>query len=266
MCITSRAEELSNDPKRSAKARRSRDGDRGWVRLCCLVVAYALVGLTVVSTAAAARGPRHVPATQGLAQLLFEHHAYRSPSVSSPVVAVLPARTPITGESTTVPVLTRERGLGSRWWLKVRLPGRPNGATGWIARGGTNELVTGWHLIISTSSRRVWVYLYGRMLTTFAAVVGKRSTPTPSGNFFVQETIAMPVTAAGGPFALALSARSDALRTFEGGPGQIAIHGRDLLGGTLGQAESHGCVRLDTAAISWLAARIGPGVPVTIYR
>ena len=69
----------------------------------------------------------------------------------------------------------------------------------------------------------------------------------------------------GGPFALALSARSDALQEFEGGPGQIALHGRDSLGGTLGNAESHGCVRLDTASIDWLAARIGPGTPVTIY-
>jgi lipoprotein-anchoring transpeptidase ErfK/SrfK len=68
----------------------------------------------------------------------------------------------------------------------------------------------------------------------------------------------------GGPFALALSARSNALQEFEGGPGQIALHGRDNLGGTLGAAESHGCVRLGTANIDWLAARIGPGTPVTI--
>jgi len=53
---------------------------------------------------------------------------------------------------------------------------------------------------------------------------------------------------------------------FDGGPGQIAIHGRDRLGGTLGQAQSHGCVRLASSAISWLAARIGPGTPVTIYQ
>ena len=32
----------------------------------------------------------------------------------------------------------------------------------------------------------------------------------------------------------------------------------------MGTAASHGCVRLDTAAISWLGKRIGPGVPVTI--
>jgi L,D-transpeptidase-like protein len=246
--------------------RRSRVVDRGRARLVCLLVGgWVLAGLIAGSTDAAA-APRHVRASQGVAELLFKHHAYRSPSASSPVLGVLPARTPITGEPTTLPVLRRAVGVGSRHWLKVRLPGRPNGATGWIARGGTTEFDTGWHLMISLGRRRIWVYLHGRLLRTFAAVVGKPSTPTPSGNFFVEETIAMPPTAAGGPFALALSARSDALRTFEGGPGQIAIHGRNLLGGTLGQPESHGCVRLDTASIDWLAVRIGPGVPVTIYR
>jgi lipoprotein-anchoring transpeptidase ErfK/SrfK len=110
----------------------------------------------------------------------------------------------------------------------------------------------------------VTVYLEGRSAKVFAAVVGKSSTPTPSGTFFVEETLQMRAGEPGGPFALALSARSDALQEFEGGPGQIAIHGRDDLGGVLGQAESHGCVRLATTSIDWLAARIGPGVPVTI--
>jgi lipoprotein-anchoring transpeptidase ErfK/SrfK len=96
-------------------------------------------------------------------------------------------------------------------------------------------------------------------------VVGKPSTPTPTGRFFVEETLQMPAGEAGGPFALALSARSNALQEFEGGPGQIAMHGRNNLGGTLGTAASHGCVRLNTASINWLAARIGPGIPVTIY-
>lgn len=68
----------------------------------------------------------------------------------------------------------------------------------------------------------------------------------------------------GGPFALALSARSDVLQEFEGGPGQLAVHCRGQLGGTLGSAESHGCLRLATADIEWLAERVGPGVPVTI--
>ena len=95
-------------------------------------------------------------------------------------------------------------------------------------------------------------------------MVGKSSTPTPTGEFFVQETLRMSPGEAGGPFALALSARSNVLQEFEGGPGQIAIHGRNNLGGTLGAAESHGCIRLATTSIEWLATRIGPGAPVTI--
>ncbi len=68
----------------------------------------------------------------------------------------------------------------------------------------------------------------------------------------------------GGPYALALSARSYVLQEFAGGPGQIAVHGVWNVGGTMGTAASHGCVRLDTAAITWIGQRIGPGVPVTI--
>jgi lipoprotein-anchoring transpeptidase ErfK/SrfK len=70
--------------------------------------------------------------------------------------------------------------------------------------------------------------------------------------------------ASGAPFALATSARSSVLQEFDGGPGQIALHGRGHVGGRLGTAVSHGCVRLDNRAIAWLAARIAPGVPVTI--
>ena len=176
----------------------------------------------------------------------------------------MPARRPITGERTTLPVVGHARGSGGIRWLKVMLPGRPNGSSGWIAKQGTRPLVTGWHLVISLGARRVTVYRHGRVLRRFRAVVGKPSTPTPTGNFFVEETLKMTPGEPGGPFALALSARSDALQEFEGGPGQIALHGRDNLGGTLGAAESHGCVRLATSSIDWLAERIGPGVPVTI--
>ncbi len=68
----------------------------------------------------------------------------------------------------------------------------------------------------------------------------------------------------GAPYALALSSRSYVLREFTGGPGQIAVHGVRNVGGRMGTAASHGCVRLDTESISWLGERIGPGVPVTV--
>jgi lipoprotein-anchoring transpeptidase ErfK/SrfK len=110
----------------------------------------------------------------------------------------------------------------------------------------------------------VIVYRYGRPLRVFAAVVGKPSTPTPPGDYFVEESVKLSAGAAGAPFALATSDRSDVLQEFEGGPGQIALHGVDNIGGDLGSAESHGCIRLATASITWLARHIGPGIPITI--
>jgi lipoprotein-anchoring transpeptidase ErfK/SrfK len=95
-------------------------------------------------------------------------------------------------------------------------------------------------------------------------VVGKPTTPTPHGEFFVEESVQLRASDVGAPYALALSARSDVLQEFDGGPGQIALHGLANIGGTLGTAASHGCIRLDADMMRWLAARIGPGYPVTI--
>jgi lipoprotein-anchoring transpeptidase ErfK/SrfK len=162
-------------------------------------------------------------------------------------------------------VIGHSTGPGAAAWLKVMLPGRPDGSTGWITKAGTRELVTGWRILVNLGARRVTVYRDGRRVRAFQAVVGKPSTPTPTGQFFVEETVQMAPGEADGPFALALSARSNVFQEFEGGPGQIGIHGREGLGGTLGRAESHGCIRLATASIDWLAARIGPGTPVKIY-
>lgn len=216
-------------------------------------------------SAAAASPPRSIASTQALAQVLVAHRAYRAPRTSSPAVASVSAETPITGEPTTLPVIGQAVGRSGQQWLKVMLPGRPNGLTGWIAQTGTRALTTGWHIYVNVPGRRLWIYLNGRLWRTFSADVGNSATPTPTGNFFVQETVIMPSADAGGPYALALSARSDVLHEFNGGPGQIAIHGRNYIGGALGAAESHGCVRLATPAITWLANRIGPGVPVTVY-
>ena len=40
--------------------------------------------------------------------------------------------------------------------------------------------------------------------------------------------MSLDASAAGGPYALATSARSNVLQEFEGGPGQIALHGSQL--------------------------------------
>ena len=230
------------------------------------MVALAAVCLAGVSTdsATGAGTPTRVQATQELVVLLAPQVARRAPEAGSPAVAHVAARRPITGEQTTLPVLARAIGVGGVQWLHVMLPGRPDGLTGWIGQPGTRLLVTPWRIVVDLAARRVNAYRDGEMVRDFQAVVGKPSTPTPPGEFFVEEILRMAPAEPGGPFALALSARSNVLQEFEGGPGQIAIHGRENLGGTLGTAASHGCVRLATASIDWLAAHIVPGTPVTI--
>jgi lipoprotein-anchoring transpeptidase ErfK/SrfK len=240
-------------------SQRSRSG----CRLALGLTAVCLLGATAGSAVAAGASAR-IQAMQQLAVLATAHGAHQGPEAGSPQTEIVPATRPLTGESTTLPVIGALTGPDGVRWLRVMLPGRPDGSSGWIAQQGTSETVTSWHLVVNLTARRVRAYRAGHLAKSFQAVVGKSSTPTPTGEFFVEETLRMPSGEAGGPFALALSARSNVLQEFEGGPGQIAIHGRDDLGGTLGAAASHGCIRLATASIEWLAARIGPGVPVTI--
>jgi lipoprotein-anchoring transpeptidase ErfK/SrfK len=227
--------------------------------LALLLASFASVVLTSASAASARPEAPAVSPTQELVGLLRPHNARSAPATRSASLGLVPATTPITGDRTVLPVVA-EKGQ----WLKVRLPGRPNGHTGWISRRGTASYVTDWHIVVDPSRRRVTVYRAGRAVRVFRAVVGKPSTPTPSGEFFVEESIALRATDVGAPFALALSGRSSVLQEFDGGPGQIALHGLTNVGGVLGSAASHGCVRLDNDAMRWLVTRIDTGVPVTI--
>jgi lipoprotein-anchoring transpeptidase ErfK/SrfK len=258
--------EISMVDQRTHSCRRVRRARTSRVSLRVLLAAALAAGVLALASGPALAAPFHarVPSSQVLAVLLTAHGVHRRPNAGSRILTAVADTRPITGERTTLPVIAAATGARGIRWLDVMLPGRPNGASGWIAQQGTRRLVTAWRLVVSLAARRVRVYRGGRVVRTFRAVVGKPSTPTPSGSFFVEETVQMSAGDPGGPFALALSARSNVLQEFEGGPGQIGIHGRDGLGGTLGAAESHGCIRLDTASISWLAERIGPGTPVRI--
>jgi lipoprotein-anchoring transpeptidase ErfK/SrfK len=226
-----------------------------------LTVAAVAAGL--VPAAGGASRASAVAPEQELVVLLAAHAVVAKPGTPAQV-GIVRARRPITARQTVLPVVGKRITRDGVHWLRVRVPGRPNGMTGWIRQRATVPVTTSWHLVIRTAVRRVLVYRRGRLARTFAAVVGKPSTPTPHGQFFVEESVRMPLGSAGAPFALALSARSNVLQEFEGGPGQIAIHGIMNLGGTPGTAVSHGCVRLGDADIRWLAEHIAPGVPVTI--
>ncbi len=232
-------------------------------------LAVAALGCLLLAPGGAqAAGPRIAPYQETVA-LLGAHTARARPQAGGTMVAVVDARRPLTGERTVLPMLAQTVDKGGRFWLRVRLPGRALGGkaqaqVGWISASNTLVSTTDWHILVDVRTRRMVVYRDGRRLRSYRAVVGKHSTPTPLGEYFVEENIRLAANQPGAPFALATSARSRVLQEFDGGPGQIAVHGLDNIGGDLGTAESHGCVRLADSAVTWLAARIQPGVPVTI--
>ncbi len=231
--------------------------------LACLLLVPAF------TPAARATGGTRIAAHQETAALLDMHRARTRPELDARVVAFVAPRRPITGERTVLPVLGHSTDARGRSWLRVRLPGRilgrrPPPRTGWIRARHTRRSTTPWHIVVNTGARRVAVYHAGHRLLRYRAIVGKPSTPTPHGEYFVEENVHLYAYQPGAPFALATSARSHVLQEFDGGPGQIALHGLDNVGGQLGTAASHGCTRLADSAITWLAARITPGVPVTI--
>jgi lipoprotein-anchoring transpeptidase ErfK/SrfK len=227
------------------------------LRPLVLLTVLAVFASFSVGTAAAVPV---VPPTQALVTLFASQTARSALNATAASLMSVGADRPMTGVHTVLPLLGRAAG----GWLHVRLPGRPNGRTGWIRTRATAVTSTPWHIVVDTSRRRVLVFRAGRVVKTFRAVVGKSTTPTPAGTFFVEEAVRLSRGDVGAPFALALSARSNVLQTFAGGPGQIALHGLSNVGGVLGTAVSHGCVRLADSAMLWLVGRIGAGVPVTV--
>lgn len=226
--------------------------------------ALALLAGSWAAAPAPAGGLQPVPRSQELALLVRGQTAMAKPDDRSARRVWVERIRPITEGRTVLPVLGRRTDAKGKRWLKVRLPGRPNNGTGWIRKSRTRQSATSWHIVVDLSERRTRVYRRGRVVRTFSAVIGTASTPTPLGRYFVEETVLLTGGQVGGPYALALSARSYVLQEFAGGPGQIAIHGVWNVGGTMGTAASHGCVRLATASIRFLGERIGPGVPVTV--
>jgi len=102
---------------------------------------------------------------------------------------------------------------------------------------------------------------------TAEIAVGTSENPTPVNGTFVTELIENnKPDGAYGPYAFGLAMHSDTLTEFAGGNGQVGIHGTnrpDLIG----QAVSHGCIRLTNDNVKELVTLGLPlGVPVFISQ
>jgi lipoprotein-anchoring transpeptidase ErfK/SrfK len=215
-----------------------------------------LVSLVAAAAFAAPAAGAHAAST---VKLLGTHSVFAGPA--GQWAGIVRATRPLTGAPTVLPVLARTRTRGHTW-LRVRLPRRPNSATGWIRAGATLVRPNPWTITVNRAARRVTVRHSGRIAKRFRIVVGKPSTPTPTGHFFVAETLRVHGT--DGPWALLTTAYSNVLQNFAGGPGQVGMHGRIGLPEPVGTAASHGCMRFNSADVTWLARHIPAGTTIAI--
>lgn len=182
---------------------------------------------------------------------------FRTPSAARPFHVF---RNPAANGSPLV-FLVRRRVSG---WDQVWLPLRPNGSIGWV-RARTVALASDeYRIAVSLLRHQITVWRNGRVFARAPVAVGRAALPTPTGDYYLTELLRQPdPRGVYGPYAFGLSAFSDVLERFGGGPGQIGIHGTNEPG-LLGTDASHGCIRVANAVIARLARILPLGTPVAI--
>jgi lipoprotein-anchoring transpeptidase ErfK/SrfK len=151
------------------------------------------------------------------------------------------------GYEMTMPVV-EDRGE----WIRIMLPERPNGLTGWVRRSDVTLSTTPYRIIVRRSTTSVTLYEGGYEKFTVPAGIGVDRTPTPTGTYFVA-VVEAPGPHGYGPIVLDLSAHSEAIQSWEGaGDAIVAIHGpisaaSDAQIGDTGTRISNGCIRLHEA-------------------
>ena len=148
-------------------------------------------------------------------------------------------------------------------WLRIRIPMRPNGRTGWVPLEMLGPLKTvTTQLVIDRTAKRAKLYKAGRRIWEAPVGVGKAGTPTPRGNFYVRELL-RGQGGAYGPWAFGTSAYSSISDWPNGGV--VGIHGTNQPNLIPGRP-SHGCVRVRNAKITQLRRLMPIGTPVRIIR
>jgi len=159
-------------------------------------------------------------------------------------------------------VLRSKLDSRDRVWLQIRMLGRGNNhRTGWVLEeslGPLNVVTT--QLRINRTTLTATLYKRGRKVWASRVGVGKASTPTPRGRFYVREKLRS-LGGAYGPWAFGTSAYSK-LSDWPGG-GVVGVHGTNqphLIPGR----PSHGCIRVPNDKISQLARIMPIGTPIRI--
>ena len=149
-------------------------------------------------------------------------------------------------------------------WLEVYLPIRPNGSTGFVRSADVTVADNAYSIDVKLTEHRLVVTKGDEVIADEPIGVGTASTPTPGGIYYIKELIqALDPNGPYGPYAYGLSGFSNELEEFNGGDGDIGIHGTNEPDG-IGTDVSHGCIRMSNEAITALVAELPLGTPVHI--
>ena len=149
-------------------------------------------------------------------------------------------------------------------WLKVMIQARPNQTEGWVKASDVDISSTTYRMVLSLADRHLTVYDGDTVVAETDVVIGKETTPTPLGAFYLSEKIQQK-NAGGvyGPWILSTNGYSEALDLFDNGLPVVAFHGTnqpDLIG----TQASNGCIRMPNDVVTQLAELLPAGTPIEI--
>jgi lipoprotein-anchoring transpeptidase ErfK/SrfK len=153
-------------------------------------------------------------------------------------------------------------GTDGQLWYRLSLPMRPNNTTGWVSARQLELRHVANRILINIGKRRLQVLRGNHVLYQTTVAVGRPGMETPVGHYYVQVRF-HPDDTFLGVFAFETSAYSR-LTDWPGG-GVVGIHGTSMPQ-LLGQAVSHGCVRMSNEAALVLKRLVPVGTPITIVQ
>lgn len=254
---------------------------RAWRRsLLGVVLAFALVGSacgsesseptrnTAITLAPNAADAAAAPGTSEVARPKAEGDiVFRSaPADDAPVANTLPNPRPLaTDPPVSIPlVLLVAQRQGD--WIEVYLPVRPNGSTGWLRTDEVDITTHPWRIEAALDEFRLRVFRNDQVVYETDIGVARENAPTPGGLYYTTELLQPPdPDTVYGTYAYGLSGFSDTFQEFNGGPGQLGLHGTNEPE-LIGQAVSAGCIRLRNEDIDYLVEvlKLPLGVPVDV--
>jgi hypothetical protein len=136
------------------------------------------------TTAAPAAGEVQLGNAPAYVALAVKDVTVKSKPGKGDIVAVFPQALPW-GSPTPFLIDHARRTATGETWLKVLLPRRPNGSSGWVQREQVRIKPVAHEVVVDLSSRTASLLRGRKKLRSFRVGVGTAGTPTPTGRFYV---------------------------------------------------------------------------------